>query len=232
MMYHCIAIAVVFPSDTKDFEDVSHPSLHQPIHYGQKQSEKEHRRNYHRGRRNNIVLARPGYLLHFHAHVVHEFARVRNRSGNPLADSRGRSGYGVAARFLVLHFYRLRGHKTLFTSGTGCSPFRPSRFRAPAGQALLLRSFRAPISGRGGGTRTPIPGFGDRSPSRWTTPLNRRLLAIHPEAAPFAAEGFAPRQTRVLDSVFSPASNPSIQTLDFAPLSGPETPATKSIQLA
>src|SRR6202795_237466 len=27
------------------------------------------------------------------------------------------------------------------------------------------------ISGRGGGIRTPIPGFGDRSPSRWTTPL-------------------------------------------------------------
>ena len=26
-------------------------------------------------------------------------------------------------------------------------------------------------SGRGGGIRTPIPGFGDRSPSRWTTPL-------------------------------------------------------------
>src|ERR1700745_1923077 len=27
-------------------------------------------------------------------------------------------------------------------------------------------------SGRGGGIRTPIPGFGDRSPDRWTTPLN------------------------------------------------------------
>src|SRR5882724_7755394 len=26
-------------------------------------------------------------------------------------------------------------------------------------------------SGRGGGIRTPIPGFGDRSPNRWTTPL-------------------------------------------------------------
>src|SRR5258706_9385264 len=32
--------------------------------------------------------------------------------------------------------------------------------------------FRRPqISGRGGGTRTRMPGFGDRSPSRWTTPL-------------------------------------------------------------
>src|ERR1051326_628909 len=30
---------------------------------------------------------------------------------------------------------------------------------------------RALISGRGGGIRTPIPGFGDRSPNRWTTPL-------------------------------------------------------------
>src|SRR5215475_2221543 len=40
-------------------------------------------------------------------------------------------------------------------------------------------------SGRGGGIRTPIPGFGDRSPNRWTTPLkaNRRLY-FPPEAAP------------------------------------------------
>src|SRR5258707_5401610 len=119
MMSHCIASAVVFLSDTKDFEDVSPPSLHYPIHNRQKQSKEEHRRNHHRGRRNNIVLARPGHLLHFHAHVVHEFARVRNRPGNSLADSRGRSGNGVAARFLVLHFHRVRGHKTLFTSGTG-----------------------------------------------------------------------------------------------------------------
>src|SRR5258707_12975226 len=119
MMSHCIASAVVFLSDTKDFEDVSPPSLHYPIHNRQKQSKEKHRRNHHRGRRNNIVLARPGYLLHFHAHVVHEFARVRNCSGNPLADPRGRSGYGVAARLVVLHFHRVRGHKTLFTSGTG-----------------------------------------------------------------------------------------------------------------
>src|SRR6516164_6852119 len=33
-------------------------------------------------------------------------------------------------------------------------------------------SVAPPISGRGGGIRTPIPGFGDRSPNRWTTPLN------------------------------------------------------------
>src|ERR1700676_3196505 len=111
MMYHCIAIAVGFPSDTKDFEDVSHPSLHQPVDYRQKQAKEKHRGNHYRGRRNHVILARPRYLLHFHAHVVHEFARVRNRSGTPLADSRGRSRDSVAARLFVLHFYRLRGHK-------------------------------------------------------------------------------------------------------------------------
>src|SRR5579864_1108394 len=52
---------------------------------------------------------------------------------------------------------------------------------APAGLALHPRPHRAPNSGRGGGIRTPIPGFGDRSPSRWTTPLKpkpslRKLL--------------------------------------------------------
>src|SRR5713226_722604 len=87
MMYHCIAIAVGFPSDTKDFEDVSHPSLHQPVDDRQKHAEEEHGGNDHRRGRNHVVLARPGYLLHFHANVVQEFARVRDRSGNSLADA-------------------------------------------------------------------------------------------------------------------------------------------------
>src|SRR6266404_5682529 len=126
MMYHCIAIAVGFPSDTKDFEDVSHPSLYQPVDDRQKHTEEEHCRNYHRRGRNHVVLARPGYLLHFHAHVVQEFARVRDRSGNSLADAGGSSGDGVAARFVVLHFYRLRGHETSSLPGT--VSFRPSRF--------------------------------------------------------------------------------------------------------
>src|SRR6266849_8155080 len=116
MMYHCIAIAVGFPSDTKDFENVSHPSLYQPVDDRQKHAEEKHRRNHHRRGRDHVILARPGYLLHFHAHVVQKFARVRNRSGNSLADARGRSGDGVAARLVVLHFYRLRGHENLFTS--------------------------------------------------------------------------------------------------------------------
>src|ERR1700730_3152181 len=37
-------------------------------------------------------------------------------------------------------------------------------------------------SGRGGGIRTPIPGFGDRSPSRWTTPLRSNPACPHPSA--------------------------------------------------
>src|SRR6267378_42360 len=36
-------------------------------------------------------------------------------------------------------------------------------------------------SGRGGGIRTPIPGFGDRSPSRWTTPLNSKPACPSPQ---------------------------------------------------
>src|SRR4029077_1505004 len=116
MMYHCIAIAVGFPSDTKDFEDVGHPSLHQPVDDRQEHSEEEHCRDYHRRGRDHVVLAWPGYLLHFHAYVVQEFTRVRDCSGNSLADARGRSGDGVAARLVVLYFYRLRGHENLFTS--------------------------------------------------------------------------------------------------------------------
>src|SRR5262249_13389954 len=48
----------------------------------------------------------------------------------------------------------------------------------PASPYVLFRPFTScPVlrtrsnSGRGGGIRTPIPGFGDRSPNRWTTPL-------------------------------------------------------------
>src|ERR1700730_3939588 len=190
MMYHCIAIAVGFPSDAKDFEDVSHPSLHQPVDHCEKNAKEKDRCNHHSRGRNHIILARPRHLLHFHTHVVHEFARVCHCSRNPLADSCGCSGDGVAARLVVLHFYRLRGHETLFTSRNSLSP-APS-FSIPRARwsgVLSARPSQAPNSGRGGGTRTPIPGFGDRSPSRWTTPLNRRLLAIHPEAAPFAVEG-------------------------------------------
>src|SRR6266404_3087905 len=190
MMYHCIAIAVGFPSDTKDFEDVSHPSLYQPVDDRQKHTEEEHCRNYHRRGRNHVVLSRPGYLLHLHAHVVQEFARVRDRSGNSLANAGGCSGDSVAARLVVLYFYRLRGHKTPSLPGTGLLTVPSFSIPAPSGQASFrLRPRRAPNSGRGGGIRTPIPGFGDRSPSRWTTPLNRLPLAIHPEAAVFAAEG-------------------------------------------
>src|ERR1700687_4272844 len=58
---------------------------------------------------------------------------------------------------------------------TSSHPEAPTRsvfpLPAPAGLAPHLRPHRAPNSGRGGGIRTPIPGFGDRSPSRWTTPL-------------------------------------------------------------
>src|SRR5277367_2135166 len=150
MMYHCIAVKLCIPSDTEDFENPCDTQLHQPIHNRQKYPEEENRRDHHAGRRNYVLAARPGHLLHFHAHVVQKLARVVHRAGDLLADSRRRPGDCVALRLFVLHFDRLRGH----SSSSQDRRWRPSL-----------------ISGRGGGTRTPIPGFGDRSPNRWTTPL-------------------------------------------------------------
>src|SRR5277367_5474491 len=46
-------------------------------------------------------------------------------------------------------------------------------FTSPAARVLLN-------PGRGGGIRTPIPGFGDRSPNRWTTPLKTKPLNVAP----------------------------------------------------
>src|SRR5215475_12919368 len=87
----------------------------------------------------------------------------------------------------------------------------------PLPPALPCVLFRFPTSGvphrsnsgRGGGIRTPIPGFGDRSPNRWTTPLNRLPFAIHPEAALFAAEGFAPSASFSFFSRLQPFSSRS-----------------------
>src|SRR6266851_4598477 len=131
MMYHCIAIAVAFPSDTKDFEDVSHPSLHQPVHCRQEHAEEKYRGNDHRGRRDHIVFARPSYLLHLHAHIMEKLPRLRDGATDALAYACGCPGDCVAARFAVLHFYRLAGHKTLFTSPER-RPLTPS-FRPRAG---------------------------------------------------------------------------------------------------
>src|SRR4029077_19032089 len=110
-------------------------------------------------------------LAHLDTHVVQKLFRIGDRAGNFLAQLRALA----AVRFLVLHFHRVTCHSTpCFLSPT--LPDHPTEPR-PSPQNY----------GRGGGTRTPIPGFGDRSPSRWTTPLNRQNLAIHPEAAPVAA---------------------------------------------
>src|SRR5277367_923439 len=150
MMYHCIAVKLCIPSDTENFEDPRNAHLHQPIHNRQKYPEEENRRDHHAGRRNNVLATWPRYLFHFHANIVQKLARVVHRAGDLLADSSRRPGDCVALRLFVLHFNRLRGH----SSSSQDRRERPSL-----------------ISGRGGGTRTPIPGFGDRSPNRWTTPL-------------------------------------------------------------
>src|SRR5260370_14511431 len=126
MMYHCIAIAVAFPSDTKDFEDVSHPSLHQPVHCRQEHAEEKYRGDDYRGRRDHIVFAWPSYLLHLHAHIMEKFARIRDRPTNPLAATCGCPRDCVTALFSVLHLYPLAAHQTLFTSPRPDRLLRPS----------------------------------------------------------------------------------------------------------
>src|SRR5215831_10406813 len=42
--------------------------------------------------------------------------------------------------------------------------------------------------GRGGGIRTPIPGFGDRSPNRWTTPLKPKPHCRSPWSGQYPAQ--------------------------------------------
>jgi hypothetical protein len=55
----------------------------------------------------------------------------------------------------------------IFTARVAINPFHPLEPFARYRKNL----------GRGGGIRTPIPGFGDRSPNRWTTPLHREPAA-------------------------------------------------------
>src|SRR5271156_6631514 len=161
MMYHCIAVKLCTPSDAENFEDAFYAKRYKPIHNRQKNAEEKYRGDDHAGRGDHVLTAGPRYLLHFHAHVVQKFARILERSRDLLADASRRPGDCIALRLFVLHFDRLRGHSPSSTDRRRC---------------LSL------ISGRGGGTRTPIPGFGDRSPSRWTTPLFAKPALPHTPA--------------------------------------------------
>src|SRR5215472_18058338 len=73
-----------------------------------------------------------------------------------------------------------------FFTFTACVAIFPSIYflRKRRCRSLLLRPVSSGTlnSGRGGGIRTPIPGFGDRSPDRWTTPLNS--IPVCPENPP------------------------------------------------
>src|SRR2546423_404261 len=110
MMYHCIAMEIAASLDAKNFEDVGHSSLYQPVDYRQENPKEKNRGNHHRSRGNHVVTPWPRDLFHLHAHVVQKLARVRDRPGNLLSDSRGRTADYIAPGFLVLHFHRLRGH--------------------------------------------------------------------------------------------------------------------------
>src|SRR5258708_5769546 len=171
MMYHCMPIDFRSPLDAKSFENVCHTELHELIDHREKHAKKRYRGDDHPGRRDHVFAARPGDLLHLHANVVQEFPRAGDRAGNFFADAGRCSGDGVALRFFVLHFDRLRGHESSFS--TVGQTFLPVLI-------YLRPQCERPNSGRGGGIRTPIPGFGDRSPSRWTTPLNSKPACPSP----------------------------------------------------
>src|SRR5256885_5424191 len=155
MMYYCIAMEIAASLDSKNFEDVAHPSLSQPVHRGQENSKEKYRGDHHRGRGHHFIAARPGNLFHLHADIVQKFARVRDGSGNLLSDSRGGTANCIATGFLVLHFHRLRSHQTLFTSRNVHRAPRPSLSRAPPS---------AVISGR----RSEERRVGKECRSRWS----------------------------------------------------------------
>src|ERR1700737_1609390 len=172
MMYHCMPIDFRSPLDAKPLENVCHTKLHELVDHREKHSKERHRSDDHPGGRHHVFAARPGNLLHLHANVVQEFARACDRAGNFFADAGRCSGDGAALQFFVLPFDRLHGHESSFS--TVGQPFLPVLFICvPAGPGHRN-------SGRGGGIRTPIPGFGDRSPSRWTTPLNSKPACPSP----------------------------------------------------
>src|SRR5882762_7291244 len=172
MMYHCMPIDLWSLLDAKFLENVCHTELYELVDHREKRPEERHRGNNHPGGCDHVFAAWPGDLLHLHANVVQEFARAYDCASNSFADAGRCSGDGAALRFFILHFDRLRGHESSFS---------------PVGQTFLsvLCIKRSPRerqnSGRGGGIRTPIPGFGDRSPSRWTTPLNSKPACPSPQ---------------------------------------------------
>src|ERR1700744_5509286 len=156
MMYHCIAIGLYDLSNSKNFKYVRDPALHEPINNREKNAEERDGRDHHRGGRDDFFATRPGDCLHLQADVVQKLTRFLNGAGDLTADL-ARASADSALRIVVFHFYRLRSHRSS----------QPNRLAPAPGSN----------SGRGGGIRTPIPGFGDRSPNRWTTPL-------YPEPAP------------------------------------------------
>src|SRR6266404_2461354 len=110
MMYHCIPIDLWSPLTAKLLEDVLHPALHSQIHYPQENAEKRHRGDDHPGGRNHVFAARPGDLLHLHAHVMQKFTRIGDRSSNLFRQLRACS----ALRFIAAHFHRPRRHESSF----------------------------------------------------------------------------------------------------------------------
>src|SRR6267378_789916 len=108
MMYHCMPIDLWSPLDAKPLENVCHTELHELVDHREKRAKERHRGDDHPGGRDNVFAARPGDLLHLHANVVQEFARVRQRAG----DFVPKTGTHSALRLFVLHFDRLRGHES------------------------------------------------------------------------------------------------------------------------
>src|SRR5258708_12929356 len=82
MVYHCIPINLLSPSDAKLLEHVRHAELHELVDHCEKHSKERHRGDHHPSGRDHVFAARPPDLLHLHAHVMQEFTRVGDSTRN------------------------------------------------------------------------------------------------------------------------------------------------------
>src|SRR5271165_5724043 len=81
MMYHCFSITTE-PSVRKNFNCALDKPAHAAVHAKKIDSEKRHRDNYNPSGHKHFVPRGPGYLAHFHAHLVQKSAPAGGIFGN------------------------------------------------------------------------------------------------------------------------------------------------------
>src|SRR5215472_3387888 len=110
MMYHCMDISRFRSLNVKILEQTIQTHLRELLDDSEKHAEKGHRGDDHAGRRNHVLAAGPGDLLHLHADIVEKFLGAFERAGHFACEL-------VALWFFAIHFNRLCCHE----------PFSPAR---------------------------------------------------------------------------------------------------------